>query len=219
MQEAIELLQKWQEFKIEFPNGTKSEFGMWLHIQENKMHTLPQLASKINTGTKQNPFDNHPIHFESLIGILMGRMVKYFKYYCKPMFEEQYDIKLDEWTVLAGLYGMKSASKTDIIIGGIMEKSTGMEMIKRLVKRGFIKESKNPEDSRSTLISLTNKGEKLFHAIKPKLDLMGKFLCADLSENQKYEVYKTFSYLNDFHLKNYLEHSQEDIPKLMNNYK
>jgi MarR family transcriptional regulator, lower aerobic nicotinate degradation pathway regulator len=56
------------------------------------------------------------------------------------------------------LFPMQQHAKMDLIERNIHEKSTGMEVLKRLIRNGMLAEFPNQEDKRSKLVALTEQG-------------------------------------------------------------
>jgi len=64
-------------------------------------------------------------------------------------------------SVLSMLFRQEELSKGAIADGIRRDKSTVTTLINKLIKHGYVKTRKNPEDSRSILVSLTEKGKEL----------------------------------------------------------
>ncbi len=125
------------------------------------------------------------------ISILIVMMYHYAKGYIKKALKESCLQTPDEFSFLITLMTYKSMSKSELITKQVMEKTSGSEVIRRLIKRGLIVESADEKDKRSIRVSITKTGRE---EIIKTLPLMG-----DVSEivvgNLSAEEINTLSYL------------------------
>jgi DNA-binding MarR family transcriptional regulator len=125
------------------------------------------------------------------ISILIVIMYHYAKGYIKKALKESCLQTPDEFSFLITLMTYESMSKSELITKQVMEKTSGSEVIRRLIKRGLIVESADEKDKRSIRVSITKTGRE---EIIKTLPLMG-----DVSEivvgNLSAEEINTLSYL------------------------
>jgi DNA-binding MarR family transcriptional regulator len=72
-----------------------------------------------------------------------------------------------------------------------MEKTSGTEIIKRLLKQGLIREYADPDDRRSVRVAITGEGRRELNAIFPEMNVVAKIVIGNLSQPEV----KTFYYL------------------------
>ena len=84
-----------------------------------------------------------------------------------------------------------SLSKSELITKQVMEKTSGSEIIRRLIKRGLIVESADENDKRSIRVSITQSGREELLRILPLMSKVTKVVVGNLSS----EEIKTLSYL------------------------
>ncbi|MBN2627351.1 MAG: MarR family transcriptional regulator [Spirochaetales bacterium] len=76
-------------------------------------------------------------------------------------------------------------TKSRLIFSNNMEMSSGVEVVNRLNRQGWIGEKENPEDRRSKLVSLSEKGRRTLEEYKERgLDIY-KTCSAGLGEREK----------------------------------
>jgi DNA-binding MarR family transcriptional regulator len=125
------------------------------------------------------------------ISILIVIMYHYAKGYIKKALKGSCLQTPDEFSFLITLMTYESMSKSELITKQVMEKTSGSEVIRRLIKRGLIVESADEKDKRSIRVSITKTGRE---EIIKTLPLMG-----DVSEivvgNLSAEEINTLSYL------------------------
>ena len=81
--------------------------------------------------------------------------------------EAKYDVTLAEWRIVLTLKHAPATSAIWITNRWGMEKMAVSRAIRRLEQMGRIRRSRNPDDRRSRVLSLTAKGEKLYERIMP----------------------------------------------------
>jgi DNA-binding MarR family transcriptional regulator len=89
--------------------------------------------------------------------------------------------------------------KADVIRKNVTEKSSGNEVLKRLLRQQLIEETKNPNDKRSKLLKLTPAGFAAINAVRIQLEKMGNLVAGDLTEQEKEILITMLSRLNDYH--------------------
>ena len=84
-----------------------------------------------------------------------------------------------------------SLSKSELITKQVMEKTSGSEVIRRLIKRGLIVESADENDKRSIRVSITQSGREEILRILPLMSKVTKIVVGNL----RAEEINTLSYL------------------------
>ena len=125
------------------------------------------------------------------ISILIVLMNRYAKWYIKKVLRESHLQTPDEFSFLITLMTYDSLSKSELITKQVMEKTSGSEVIRRLIKRGLIVESADENDKRSIRISITQSGREEILRILPLMSKVTKIVVGNLSV----EEINTLSYL------------------------
>jgi MarR family transcriptional regulator, lower aerobic nicotinate degradation pathway regulator len=165
--------------------GEKSEllFAQWLVNQHKK--AMPSTQTSYN--------------IDSEIAMRIGLMYRFAKLYTKIALEDLPIQNIDEFTYMAYLLEHNQASKSAIIDHMVHEKSTGTEVLKRLLQIGFIKEKINKADKRSKLVMLTDKGTKALMQVFPAMQIVSTQVTANLSIKQKEVLLQTLIQLEEAH--------------------
>lgn len=146
---------------------------------------------------------------DSEIGRLLTSLNRYAKFYFKVVLEGEETQNLDEVVFLIILLRMGQLSKTELITRALSEKTTGMEILKRMENHELIRSFLNPSDGRSKLIEISPKGIMLMDKLLPKIDKVSKILCGNLTEKESETLYRLLRKLDDFHKPIYLNNSQK----------
>ncbi len=120
-----------------------------------------------------------------LIAMYLSFMARYAQFYSKRVFRDSVIYSGDDWGVLVSLYPYQQRKKTEVIRACIMEKSSGNEVLKRLLKQGLLQEQEHPGDKRSKLIALTDTGRTAFESVQKGISGLANTVVADLTEDEK----------------------------------
>ncbi|MDZ4807261.1 MAG: MarR family winged helix-turn-helix transcriptional regulator [Bacteroidota bacterium] len=126
-------------------------------------------------------------------------MYKYALFYLRKIFKNSLIYSIDYLGVLATLLPDKQLMKADVIRKNITEKSSGNEVLKRLLRQKLIKESNNPSDKRRKLLEITPDGLNEINAIRNHILKMGSHVPGNLNEQEKLMLLNMLSKLHEFH--------------------
>ncbi len=139
---------------------------------------------------------------DSAIGILLGIMNKYAKHYSKIVLENLPLNTIDEFGYLANLSTHEKINKTNLITQNLDGKTTGTDIIRRLVLNGLAKEIINPTDKRSKLLKITEKGKKTILNAYLKMGAVSKKVTGNLNAKEKSQLLLILNKLAIFHKQN-----------------
>ncbi|WP_375562919.1 MarR family winged helix-turn-helix transcriptional regulator [Bernardetia sp. OM2101] len=216
-----ELIHKAQEYETQ--TGQKLEkddlaiFSKWLYVQT---HSCVSQVSK--NEASQDCISKEEIKLEptgetldSIIGKFIGFMYRFAKFYTKKALEDSPLTTLDDFTYLGSIMLKEGSTKTEIIDYHIHEKTTGIEILKRLKKNHFITEKKSLTDGRSKSLFITEAGRGIFFAHVGSMQKIGELIVGDLQESEKRQLISLLNRLNDFHQPIYHENKKENIEQLL----
>ena len=219
-----DLIQKWGEYESLYPNPQLADFGKWLSSENGNQKPSEAAVKKneryvVKWKTHEDGLKHHhQIPFDEVqIAMLIGRLAKYGKIYAKKALQPL-NLNLDEFTFLAVILHMENPKKSDVIIVNLFEPTSGTEILRRLIKLNYVKESANKDDKRSKLLKLTPLGEKTIYKAFDIMKKVGTLVVANLSTEQKKNAIVAMNYLNDFHVNLYLNHKEESVEDLLKKY-
>mgnify|MGYP001008969032 FL=1 len=91
----------------------------------------------------------------------------------------------EEYSYLASLMSGKPQTKTELNTLNAMEKTSGAEIIRRLVAKGLAEERPDERDRRSVLVTITPRGRAELMKVFPQLHTAALLLSAPLQEQQQ----------------------------------
>ena len=133
------------------------------------------------------------------VSILVVLLYRYAKGYIKKALAGS-DLKNgDDFSFLITLMTHESLTKIELTKLLVMEKTSGNEIINRLVNHGFIEQMPDKDDRRSIRIRITDFGRSEVIKILPEMQLVSRIVTGNLNQNE----IRTLSYLlrklDDYH--------------------
>lgn len=196
-------------------------FSLWLYNQEG--HKKKSLAMKnwseemISSSEKINIELPHGSADDQISFIFLS-MHKLIKFYVKKVLDGTQLVSLDDIHFLMFLSATESLTKSEIINSSINEMSSGIEIIKRLQKKGLIEDFADPDDKRSRRVKITQKGLSEISKVTSKFSNVHRLLGKAVPEDEKYSLLATLNNLYEFHLKIYNNEKNTPIEELFEKY-
>jgi MarR family transcriptional regulator, lower aerobic nicotinate degradation pathway regulator len=100
------------------------------------------------------------------------------------------------------LYYRGRMTKIQLIEENIHEKSTGMEILKRLLKLELIQQADNEEDRRSKWVFISEKGATAMAAIQQQMYALTTTISGNLNATELQQLNQLLQKLDLFHQKN-----------------
>ncbi|WP_350286937.1 winged helix DNA-binding protein [uncultured Croceitalea sp.] len=166
-------------------------FASWL-LQQQKVSPTEGILN-------QDVFD-----IDQELTAQLGRMGRYVHSYLKIALDKTPFITDMDFAFTAILHQYGPLSKSALIKEMVYEKSSGMEVIKRLLRLNLIEQYPNPEDKRSKLLKLTESGFKAIYEAYSAAGIAAKIAAGPLLDSEKFILFDTIKKLDFFHKKIYL---------------
>ncbi len=217
MKQPYQLLSELVTLLEEFTAQKKHEemslesFILWL----NSEVLFKQTRLSNNLNEPNQPKGHHPGDINIKLTFFLIMMSKHFKVYSKKVLVDSDLVSIDGHTFLATLYHAESLRKMELINVNYTEVPTGIEVINRLLKKGFIEEFDDPNDKRSKRVRITKTGKTEFENTFPHMKKVIKIMGGNLSEEQKIQLISFLKQLNDFHVSLYKEAKTLSLDQLV----
>ncbi len=197
LSEGIRLLQKFEEFKSKNPQSNLEDFGR--SLSKGDPDYAPQTPNNLDEIAAKMPFPFPAKSIEEYLGWIWGRLQGFTQIWEKKAFEDLPIANLTEFGVIMYVFSHANCNKTEVAHHTLHEKTTIFEIIKRLVKNGFIVESENQRDKRSKSLNLSEKGRTTALSILERTVELSKHLAGDLSEKEKFSLFLQLAKLDAYH--------------------
>ena len=179
-----------------------------LFIEENPKNELNLksfiiwLNSKlfVDEHTGQTIHQNDMLDME--LSFLLVLQHRHYKAYAKRALGDSELSSPESFSFLYHLDHADSYRKMELIKMHHLEPPSGIEVLKRLLKKSFIEEFDDPDDKRATRIRITKKGRTEIKKVLPKMQNVFASMTAEMSLNEKLHVVSFLKNMNDYHIKN-----------------
>lgn len=136
---------------------------------------------------------------ETSIAILVTFINRYAKVYARKVLSDSPISTLDDFAYLITLLTHDSLSKSELIQHQVHEKTTGMEILKRLLRLGLICQFDDQEDRRSQRVAITSQGRMAVFSVLQQLDGVTTLMTGNLNAQEKETLYAILAKLDHFH--------------------
>lgn len=162
--------------------------------------------------------EDGPYAAEAAIAFHLSRLNRYAKYYIKDALKNSSLVNGDDFGFLASVIEKRTISKSDLITYAVFEVSSGIEVIKRLVRNGLISEQVSAEDRRVKMLAPTEKGMAVFFESLEQMKKVGGIVSAKLQPGEKSQLAETLKKLDHFHENIYNTSDTYDIETILAKY-
>ncbi len=136
---------------------------------------------------------------EVVIGKLLFFMTRYARIYSRKALEGTVLGSMDEFVYLASLHSFGSMTKSELIYRNRHEKPTGMDIIKRLLALGLIRQENDLEDRRSKQIAISDQGLAVLLPLYGRMGLVSHIVAGNLSKSERITLVQLLEKLEVFH--------------------
>lgn len=218
-----QLLSLLEQFETE-SNGRElllNDFTGFLvnHLEHSEVSLS---SSDVRFGKMEAETQELAYQIDNAIGRLFVYMSRYAKSYIKKTLEGTPLQSPEDFTALAILLTHESLSKGELISRNIQEKTSGTEVIRRLLAAGLVKQWDDQTDKRSRRISITESGKQLLHRVFDDMNYVGKMVTGNLSYSEKLKLNYLLQKLETFHFQLHEDkviNTKEDIRSMALNRK
>lgn len=174
MSELINLITLWEEFLKENKESSVEQFSTWLINNLQKNSSVHKSNSPSTSTEEQNLTGADDPDFEKFDGkqkssmqgaYFVSRMNQYVSFYTKPIVKKYGLHSIDDFLYLQNVKFFANITKTKACELMLQEVTTGVDIIKRLLKNEFLIEEVNSTDKREKLLKISAKGEAVINSL------------------------------------------------------
>lgn len=136
---------------------------------------------------------------DSVINTLIVHMNRYAKSYSKSAIFGSDFSSQEDFIYLINLKAFGEMTKMDLIKKNVHEKPVGMQVINRLIAKGWVNQTDSDTDKRSKVLKISEKGIEVLAKQMDKIRKATAIVTGDLTQNEKMELIRLLNKLNDFH--------------------
>jgi DNA-binding MarR family transcriptional regulator len=210
----IQLINHLFDFEAEMPEQEDYTLEDFIGYMNSQSSGSKSTIRKIG-GDEEKWIEEKHVTQNSDIAVLLVLMSRYAKVYFKKAIKNSLIQTQDEFSFLITLMTFESLTKTELITKQIMEKTSGTEVIKRLLAQNLLKEFADPVDKRSVRVAVTDKGRNEIFKILPDMGLASKVVVGNLNETETNTLAYLLKKLDHFHNDIYLNKRNSDLKDLL----
>ena len=155
---------------------------------------------------------------ETALTMLISNLFRYSKNYAKKALEGTPLSTFDDFTFLARVSYSGSLTKTELIQMHLLEITSGIEIIKRLSKNGFLETFADPNDRRSKRVKLTDAGRDMLETVMARMDVLAHIFSGNLSLEERAHLLPLLHKLNDFHAVIHYQDKKTALEEILQKY-
>ncbi len=190
--------------------------------EQKESCSLAEFAAFLTERAKHEKLsEHHPSSVEvrattidALVAQDLSFLFRYMRGYFKKALKKSALLTMEEYTYLVCLLRHPTMTKTELNNINVMEKTSGAEVINRLVKNGFVSQRVNDSDRRSFYVSITDKGREELTKIFPQLQLAVRVLFHPLTKAQKSVLHNIHHVLDVHNRYLFMEHHDDSLEEL-----
>jgi len=212
------LIELWDAYEEETDQQELLEFAEWLTL---RLKEKPELNLKLSKKRLKNEEPENIALFKGFgepIRFLeyTSRISRLHDFYIKKFFCDLPINNRLEYLFLYTVSKKREAKKTELINIHLIDYTTGMDTIKRLVNNGLLKEMPDETDKRAKLLVITSEGEQVLELSGKKISDEIHMFLACISMNKWKKTLSVFEEINEFHSGIYQTHNDKTPAELMN---
>jgi DNA-binding MarR family transcriptional regulator len=135
--------------------------------------------------------------------------------YTKKALKESNIKTVDEFSFLITLMTHNEMTKQELINLQIMEKTSGIEIINRLIRLEFIEQFDDEKDKRSKLLRITETGRRELMMILPRMNMVSKIVVGTLTKEEQNILTYLLRKLDHFHNDIYMHDKEKELEMIV----
>ena len=209
--ELISLVEQLEQQNPEREVTMQDFAGFMVHTVGNSAQNVAssaRISHDVRFGKNEITAQEQAFQLDNNIGQLFVYMSRYAKSYIKKALDDTALLTAEDFTALAILLTHDNLSKSELIQYNLQEKTSGTEVIRRLLAAGLIEQWDDEKDKRSRQIAITDQGKQLLYAVFEDMNHVGKMISGNLTVSEKLTLRYLLQKLEDFHQQH---HQQKTI--------
>ena len=204
LHELLDLVERYEEFR----GNAEQSMSNFLRFADQ---TLEQQTSyeEPKAGMRGHAYLN------AMIARDISFVYRYMRYFVRKAIKDTPLQTIDEYSYLITFMAKGEMTKTELNNYNVIEKTSGSEIIRRLLKGGLISQTRNLQDRRSLLLSITPKGREVVKELLPRMQQSSDLLLRDLSWDQKIFLHSLHEQLYESNHPLFLTERDTDLAKLV----
>ena len=195
LKELLPYIQSFEARQRDEVLSPVADFSAWLQKEISRDVRVKDTRA----GHEQPEKTRRSEDVRTTISKMVYMMYRYARFYTKKAMVTSKINSLDDFALLVTLRTHKSLIKGELIKMFVLEKTTGIEIINRLVRNGLARQEDSVEDKRSKEIAITEKGKSELNIIFAEMAKTSEIVTGNLEEEEQLELIRLLTKLDKFH--------------------
>ncbi len=131
----IPLITLWEEYIASTENADVEHFALWVLEKRRSSETVQDTQISLEEYFDRQTASHYYSQRSSEAAFMLWRLSKFVRFYTRPVLLEHGLASQDDFAILAHVDYRKNCSKKEAIEANIIDLTTGIEIIKRLIKQ------------------------------------------------------------------------------------
>lgn len=166
-------------------------------------HENAVMGTDVRFGKNESQAQELAYQLDNSIGRLFVYMSRYAKAYIKKALDGTAIHSAEEFTALSILLTHDHLTKSELISHNLQEKTSGIEVLRRLIGAGLVVQSDASIDKRSKSVAITSLGKEVLYDIFVDMNKVGKIITGRLTVAEKLTLHDLLQKLENFHLEHF----------------
>ena len=209
------LIGFWQQYEESVIKPEFIEFSNWLgdYLKKGNEHA----EGKNGTGVQRQFVidDTGAFALKQQVNDLISRLSRLLEFYTKKFFEGLPINSLLEFNFLFSINKNISLKKKEIIGLHLVEYSTGIDILKRLIKQQLLTETRDELDKRSKRLKITPEGKRVLMEALIRMNKINHLFFTKLDENTLNQLLPALNKLDNHHKKVFTKYGSNPDFKIL----
>ncbi|MEZ0483370.1 MarR family winged helix-turn-helix transcriptional regulator [Fibrella aquatica] len=188
LKQLIAQAEAFEQATPDTDNHTVTDFATWISQQ-----------SPPTTAMEPDPSKDNQLPVDTEIAVMVSYLYRYARLYSKKALAHTPLTTIDEFSYIIMLLEGPPPTKTELIERNIHEKTTGTEILRRLINAGLIEQFDDPVDKRSKRVKLTESGQSLLMSLWGDMTDVSTLVSGNLTAVEKEQLARLLRKLHLFH--------------------
>ncbi len=212
----VQIIQQYEAYKAQLGEQIQTEsLAGFVFYMNRQLGDLPNNGVDFGLESWEN-FDRQTL--AEMVTAMIGKMGRYVDFYARKAMPNTMLSSLDEFTYLIVLLSEKSLTKTELIQHNAHQITTGTEIIKRLLSKGFIVQESDEHDKRSMRVSITELGKTALFSSASTTKQIAQLATNELTNEELFFLLNTLKKLDIYHDKIYRESKNVELQAIAEKY-
>ncbi len=171
MNQTVLLVNEWAAFEEKHPEADLADFCRYYLTQQRASSEKGELVGGIQ-----------PPQPDLLLIKIIDRIARLYRFYAEAAIAESGVRHFEEFLFLNAIAHLRQPRKTEVITHTLNELSSGLLIIDRLKKYGYVLETDDPTDKRSRRLTLTPVGTEVLHRCYGRTAQLGALFFGGMAE-------------------------------------